>query len=232
MILKLFNWLKSLFLQGLFTVLPIATTIFIIHFVYTLISRWIAPVKCWVPGCLKTIPGIELGLVTLFILLVGALLKFFILGPVIKNVENLINKIPLIRIIYSSSKILVDFFNVPHPETAHNQQVILIPFPRTNCYSIAFLLGSAQGSFQHLFEEKSPSSAKNNRYVRVFMPNSPNPTSGYFFILPEDEVIMTDMSFEDAIKTIVSCGIFIPPKMQKQIVEPSSPASSFFSSQP
>ncbi len=216
MILAIFRKLKSLFFHGLFTIFPIAATIVVVHFCYNIVARWIAPLRHIAPPYLRHIPGVEFVMVLSAIILVGALLRIFIFGPVIQRFEKLIKKIPLIRIIYSSSKILVDFFNVPtagNREKTSEKKVVLIEFPRKGCYNIAFLLDSAENSFGPLLPPNE------NGFVKVFMPNSPNPTSGFFFIVPRNEIIDTPINFEDAIKTIVSCGIHTPESLHEAIQE-------------
>jgi uncharacterized membrane protein len=207
MIFALFNKIKSLFLHGLFTIFPIAATIAVVHFCYGIMARWIAPLRQLVPHYLQHIPGVEFVMVISAIFIAGAVLRIFIFDPIVKSLERFINKIPLIRLIYSSSKILVDFFNVPNPTTAE-KKVVLIEFPRKGYYSIAFYLDSADRSFGPLLP-KIPEG-----YVKVFMPNSPNPTSGYFFLIPRSEITETPISFEEAIKTIVSCGIHTPEALR------------------
>ena len=117
----------------------------------------------------------------------------------------------MVRTIYSSSKILVDFFNVPNP-TEVKRKVVLIEFPRKNCFNIAFLLEDACNSFEKLIPQEKKKD--NLKYYKIFMPNSPNPTSGYFLILPEDEIIHTNLTFEEAIKTVVSCGLITPESLK------------------
>lgn len=203
MIMRFFKTIKSIFFHGLFTIIPITATIVITHFGYTLIARWVAPLRAYVPAPLQPIPGVELVLVLGFVFTVGALLRFLILGPFVNRLEGIITRIPIIRIIYTSFKILVDFFNVPNPTTAE-KTVVLVEFPHKGSYCVGFLLASAKDSFEPLLQEK------NKEYYKVFMPNSPNPTSGFFMLMPGSSIIETDISFEDAIKTIVSCGIHNP----------------------
>lgn len=210
MIIALFRKLKSLFLHGLFTIFPIAATIVVVHFCYNIVARWIAPLRHVAPPYLRHVPGVELVMVLSAIIFVGALLRIFILGPVVQRFEKIIKKIPLIRIIYSSSKILVDFFNVPNTNpTAAEKKVVLIEFPRKGCYNLAFLLDSAEHTFAPLLPPNE------SGFVKVFMPNSPNPTTGFFFLVPRSEIIDTPITFEEAIKTIVSCGIHTPESLIK-----------------
>ncbi|MGD1997919.1 MAG: DUF502 domain-containing protein, partial [Candidatus Dependentiae bacterium] len=154
MLHRLYKKTRSLFLHGFFTLFPITATIVIVHFGYTLVAGWIAPLRHFVPPFLAQVPGAEFVLVIMFIFAIGAVLKFFILAPVVKAVEQIIKRIPLIRIIYSSSKILVDFFNVPNPATVE-KKVVLVEFPRKNVYNIAFLLADAEDNFQTLLPKDS-----------------------------------------------------------------------------
>lgn len=207
-----FSTIKSLFLNGLFTILPITATVFFVHFTYTTLLRWLAPLKQIEPVFLQHIPGSELIVVTLLIFLIGAFIKLFVISPLIHKIENIIDRIPLIRSIYSSAKTMVNFFNVPASSRA-TRKVVLIEFPKKGFYNIAFLLESAENNFSKVLPEKAKTDGK--KYFKVFMPNSPTPTSGYFFVLPEDELIHTDITFEEAIKAIVSCGLITPDTIRR-----------------
>ncbi len=207
---KLFSFLKKLFLNGLFTLLPITATIFFVSFTFNLIIRWLEPLRLIEPEYLQRIPGSEFVLVVLFIMLIGLLLKIFIIGPLMHYFEKLIAKIPFIRTVYSASKTVVDFFNVPDKSTIE-KKVVMLEFPRKNSYVIGFLLESAQDNFQKLIPEEKRASTE---YVKVFLPSSPAPTTGYFFIVPREDIIETNISFEEAIKTVVSCGLITPESVK------------------
>lgn len=181
-------------------------------FIYSTAARWLIPLRELEPRLLQKIPGSEFVIITIFIILAGLLVRLFILEPIIHWGERLINKIPFIRTVYKSSKILVDFFNVPDPTTV-KRKVVLIEYPRKGSYNIAFLFESADDSFAKIIPEAHKQNGR--KYFKVFMPNSPNPTSGYFFILPEDEIIHTNMSFEEAIRTVVSCGLITPESLKR-----------------
>jgi uncharacterized membrane protein len=208
---KFFSTIKTLFLNGLFALLPITATIFFVHFTYHLILKWLTPLKKIQPTIISDIPGSEIVLVILFIIFVGVLLKFIIITPLTNRIEKIITKIPLIRTVYSASKTVVDFFNVPDPAAAR-KKVVLIEFMRPNNYTIGFQLELGKDSFQQLLpvaeEEKK-------EFVKVFVPSSPAPTTGYFLIVPREKVIETDITFEEAIKVIVSCGLITPESIQK-----------------
>ena len=210
--LKFLAHMKSLFLSGLFTILPIIITVFIVTFTYGFLAKWLQPLRDMEPLYLKNIPGSEFALVTLFILLVGFLLKLFFITPLVHYAEKVIAKIPFIRTIYSSSKTLVDFFNFPDT-ASKSRKVVLIEYPRPGFFNIAFLLEPATDTFQTLIPQEKLKPEQ--KYYKVFMPNSPSPATGFFFILPEDELIPTEMTFEEAIKTVVSCGLITPESLKK-----------------
>jgi uncharacterized membrane protein len=146
-------------------------------------------------------------LVIFIIFLIGIFVKIFVITPLVHSAERIISKIPFINSIYSAAKALVDFFNIPESEH-FSRKVVLIPYPRPDSYAIAFLLGSAN-SFKQLLPEKD-----DQERFRVFMPTSPTPGTGFFFVLPKSEIIDTDITFEEAIKLIVSCGLIAPESLK------------------
>jgi len=212
LIKRLFSMLKSLFLQGLFTLLPITATIFFAQFTYNLISSWVHPLRPLTPHFLQQLPAAELLLVILFILCVGILLKVLVINPIIDQLENVIKKIPLLSTVYSASKTVVQFFNVPAEEAKKAKKVVLVEYPKKNCYSIGFMLESSQHSFQRIIPADK---REGHEMVKVFIPSSPAPTTGYFLIVPRSSVIDTPITFEEAIKAIVSCGLINPESLHK-----------------
>lgn len=209
---KTISFTKSMFFNGLFTLLPITATIFFVSFTFNLLGHWFSPLKKIEPIFLQKVPGIEIIIVTLFILLIGALVKFLIITPIIHHFEKIIDKIPLIRTIYSSAKILGDFFRVSSPNS-QNKKVVLVEFPKKGTFNMAFLLESAEDNFGKIIKNKY----EDKKYFKVFMPNSPNPSTGFFLVLPEEDIIDTNITFEEAIKAIVSCGLITPETLKRNV---------------
>jgi uncharacterized membrane protein len=205
--------IKNLFVSGLLTIIPIAATIFFINFAYNFLSRCLEPLYRVEPLFLKNIPGSQFFIVIFLIVLIGVLIKVVVAKTMVHYFEHLVRKIPFIRIVYSSAKILVDFFKMPR-STSRAKKVVLIPYPRDGQYHLAFLLESADDSYKKLLEG-TQFFRPGEKYFKVFMPNSPNPTSGYFFIMHESDIIDTDITFEEAIKTLVSCGLITPESLKK-----------------
>ncbi|MFH1831799.1 MAG: DUF502 domain-containing protein [bacterium] len=208
---KIFSFLKALFLNGFFFVLPIAFSLFFVSFSYNFIGRLLSPLRKMEPLFLREIPGSEFIVATVLIIVLGFIVKAFLARVLIHYFEQLVAKIPLIRIVYSSTKTVVDFFKLPE-KMPKSHQVVLIHYPRKEYYHLAFLLDSDDKDYVSLIPE-SEKACPDAKYCKVFMPHSPNPTTGYFFILPESEVIYTDISFEEAIKTLVSCGLITPESL-------------------
>lgn len=206
-----FSHLKSLFLSGLFTLLPIIFTVFTITFTYSFIAQKLEPLRRMQPLYLQKIPGFEFVTIVLCILGLGFLLKLVFVTPMVHWFEKIIKKIPIVRSIYTSSKILVNFFSAPDSKEK-KRKVVLIEFPRPGLFNIAFLLEPATDNFQKLIpaEKIRP----NSTYYKIFMPNSPNPTSGYFLILPESEITHTNLTFDEAIKAVVSGGLVTPESLK------------------
>lgn len=211
---KLAHMLKALFLNGLFTIIPITVTLFFLNFMYNILSRVMGPLRHIEPEFLQKYPGAELVLGILLIFALGAALKGFLVHSVVHYFERVITKIPLIRIVYTSAKIVVDFFKIPDVKPAFKKKVVLIPYPCKGQYHIAFLLESAHDSYEKILPDKAKFYPE-ERYCKVFMPNSPNVTGGYFFIMTEDEVIHTDITFEEAVKALASCGLVTPESLKK-----------------
>lgn len=208
-----FHHLKSLFLRGLFTILPVILTIFAIAFTYDTIVKWLQPLRKLEPEYLQKIPGSEIIIVTLFLLLLGFLLKLVFITPIVHWIERMLNKIPFIRTVYSSSKTVVDFFKIKGPGTK-GKKVVLVEFPRKGVFNIGFMLEPITGNFEKIIPPEKLASGKT--YYKIFMPNSPTPMTGYFFIMSEDDIIPTDLTFDEAIKSIVSCGLITPQSILKK----------------
>lgn len=210
---KILNIFQTLFLSGLFTIIPLAATVFFIGFAYNFLTRLLHPLHQIEPQILKQIPGSQFIIVMILIMLIGVVLKVFIVHTIIGYFESLIIRIPLIRIVYSSVKTLVEFFKLSEKDYS-KKKVVLIPYPQKGQYHLAFLLESAQTTYQTLLPQDQRGQT-GEIFYKVFMPNSPNPSSGYFFIMSERDIIHTDITFEEAIKAIVSCGLVTPKSLQK-----------------
>lgn len=170
---KILDEIKSIFLNGFFTLIPITVTLLLFKTTFKIVSGWIHPLHKIQPTCLQNIPYSEFILVILFIFFIGIILKFFILKRFIHFIEeSIFAKIPLLRSLYSGIKRLVNALT--QKDQSSFQKVVLVEFPNSGTYSVGFLTGEVP---QYL----SPTQDK--IYYNIFVPHTPNPTSGFFVLV-------------------------------------------------
>ena len=199
---SILHHLKSIFLNGLLTILPITCTIALFLFSYRLLRSWLSPIYNLEPFCLQSIPGSEIILVIILTMLIGALIKLFVLEPLIHYIESIFFKIPLTRPIYSGIKQLVQAFTVQDKLTF--KKVVFVEFPRLGSYSIGFLTSELP---------LTVSPRKDKRYFNVFIPTTPNPTSGFLIQVSEEDIFQVDMSRQEAMSLVISGGIVLPDRL-------------------
>ena len=144
-------------------------------------------------------------IVLIFITIIGIASKFLFAKWIINISELLINKIPGIGLVYRTVKQIVDTFSKQNK--AVFQAVALVEFPRKGMYAIGFITSKAQGEVQEKTGEI---------VVNVFVPTTPNPTSGFLVMIPENEITYLDMSVGDAMKLIISGGAVVPEYLPKK----------------
>lgn len=146
-------------------------------------------------------PGLGVILVVLIVFIVGLLTRNIVGRKMVHLGEKIVDRIPLARVLYVGVKQLMEALILQ--KTKAFQKAALIEYPRRGVYAIAFITGESKGEIQQLTEKKM---------INIFVPTTPNPTSGFYILIPEDEIIILDMSVEEAFKLIVSGGIVSPPE--------------------
>ena len=144
------------------------------------------------------IPGLEIVLAIIFITLVGSLSLSFIGKKILQFVNDLFKRIPILRTIYSAIGQMTESLA---PKKGDRKSVVLIEYPRKGSWAVGFATKDNEGEI---------SKKTNKNLVNVFVPTTPNPTSGFLLMFPKDEVLYLDMSFEEASKFIVSAGTSNP----------------------
>jgi len=139
-------------------------------------------------------------MVVVIVFLTGVLVKNYVGGKIVTFGEIIVYKIPLVRPLYSAVKQLLTAIFSQSEETF--RRVVLIEYPRKGMYAMAFVTGTAGGEVQSKTEE---------RVINVFLPTTPNPTSGFYLLVPESQTIPLAISVEDAFKLIISGGVVAPP---------------------
>jgi uncharacterized membrane protein len=196
--------LKNYFLTGLLVILPIFITVKVILFLITGMDAIlkIIPAKYLPDTYLQVhIPGLGLIFVVILVLAVGLLTKNIVGRKIVRLGENIVERIPLVRILYAGVKQLLETIFLQ--KTDAFKRVGLVQYPRRGTYVIGFITGESKGEVQDKTDKNM---------MNVFIPTTPNPTSGFYILIPEDEVVMLNMTVEDAFKLIISGGIVSPPK--------------------
>ena len=144
------------------------------------------------------IPGVEIVISIIFITIVGGLSLSFLGKRVLKLIDNLFKKIPLLRTIYSAILQMTESFSNKDND---KKSVVLIEYPRKGVWAVGFATKENTGEM---------ASKTNKRLINIFVPTTPNPTSGFLLMFPKSEIIYLDMTFEEASKFIVSAGTSDP----------------------
>jgi len=194
---------QSLFLSGLFALLPMTLTVAVFTLTFRLVRGWLEPLRQFELPFIGQTPYSEFILALIIIFAAGTLYNMFILRAIIDTLDNLLHKIPLIRPVYSGIKKLVDAFSFQDKGSFTN--VVIVEFPRPGVYSVGFLASEFDSSL-------SPDATI--KYFSVFIPTTPNPTTGFLIILPEEQIKKINISRQEAMTMIISGGI-IQPEIKK-----------------
>lgn len=195
--------LKRYFITGLLVVVPIWGTILVLKTLFVTLDGLLGDIlekyltKRYVPGA-----GI---LILASVILLAGLLATNIMGRrVVKLWEGLLQRVPLVRGIYATLKSMMDVlsFQDQNKSTSKYSRVVMIEFPRKGQYALALVTGVTPGEVQDISQD---------RVINVYVPTSPNPTSGYLLFVPESELIPVGMSVDEAMKMMFSGGMYTPP---------------------
>ena len=211
--LKNFNRrLRNIFLAGLLVTLPISLTIFILSFLFKsldtlspIFTHWLTLLGGPLPEGYR-IPFLGVIMTFVIVFLVGAVTTNIFGKKILHLWEEIIEKIPFVRRIYKGTKQVVSSFATM--DTTSFTKVILIEFPRKGAHAIGFVTGKTRGEIKHLTSDN---------HLKVFVPTTPNPTSGFIIFAEPSEFIELDMTIEEGIKFVISGGIVSPEQIKKSI---------------
>ncbi|MGZ6290585.1 MAG: DUF502 domain-containing protein [Syntrophales bacterium] len=200
--------LKQIFLTGLAVTVPIGLTLYILFFIIDIMDSLlkIIPLK-YHPDTLLGIHILGLGTIVTVILIFicGLITASYVGNKIVQSGEDLLYRIPFVRNIYQAIKRFSD--TVVMDRRSSFKRVVLVEFPRKGLYTIGFVTGKPVWEIKREIGEN---------LISVFLPTTPNPTSGYLIILPEDELVEVDMSVEEALTYIISVGIVAPAERAKK----------------
>ena len=195
---SLFAKLRNYFITGIVVLVPIGITLYLTKFFISISSNLIPEninPNSYLPF---SIPGLEILLSVFFITIIGGLSLSFIGKKVLQIVNDLFKKIPILRTIYSAIGQMTETLA---PNKNAKKSVVLIEYPRKGSWAVGFATKDNKGEI---------SKKTSKKLVNVFVPTTPNPTSGFLLMFPKDEVVYLDMTFEEASKFIVSAGTSNP----------------------
>lgn len=196
---------RGYLLTGIIVTAPVAITLYLAYIIVTFIDN---SVKSILPKnaltadnaqILLSIPGLGVFIVLVFLILVGFFTANFLGRLVIRMSEYVLHRTPIIKTVYGATKQIME--TVMASQSQAFREAVLMEYPRKGVWSIGFITGSTEGEVQRITEEDT---------VNVFVPTTPNPTSGYLLFVPKKDTYKLHMSIEEAIKLVVSAGIVVP----------------------
>ena len=193
--------LRNAFIAGIVVLVPIGITLYLTRFFISISSKLIPNElnpNSYLPFA---IPGLEILLAIIFITIIGSLSLSFIGKKILKIFNDILKRIPILRTIYSAIGQMTETLA---PKKGSKKSVVLVEYPRKGSWAVGFATRENDGEI---------SKKTNTNLINVFVPTTPNPTSGFLLMFPKDEVIYLDMTFEEASKFIVSAGTSDPKKI-------------------
>ncbi|WP_240002286.1 DUF502 domain-containing protein [Oleisolibacter albus] len=204
--------LRAYLFAGILVTAPVTITLYLVWVVVGGIDALVTAIlptaynpETYLPF---TIPGVGVLLVLVALILIGMFAAGFLGRLVVRLGEAILGRMPIVRGIYAATKQI--FETVLANQSDAFREVVLVEYPRKGMWSIAFITGTTQGEVQSLTEDE---------VVNVFVPTTPNPTSGYLLFVPRQDLVKLSMSVEDGLKMVVSGGIVTPPERPAAVVE-------------
>ena len=190
--------LRNYFLAGIVVLVPIGFTLYLTIFLIKISSK-LLPNEINPNNYLPfSIPGLEILLSVIIIIIVGGISLSFFGKRIVSLINDIFKKIPILRTIYSAIGQMTHSFTSTGKD---KKSVVLVEYPKKGSWAVGFATKENEGEI---------SKKVNKQMINVFVPTTPNPTSGFLLMYPKDEVIYLDMSFEEASKFIVSAGTSDP----------------------
>jgi uncharacterized membrane protein len=197
--------LRNNFLTGLAVIIPVFITTYLIWSTIGIVDGWVLPLipeKYAIDKFIGIdVKGIGVIIFLLFTVFIGSLTKGYFGRTILKSAESLVDRMPVVRSIYNGIKQIAE--TVFSQSNNSFERACLVEYPRKGIWAVAFVSTKTKG-------EVSEKIGKNKELFSIFLPTTPNPTSGFLLFLPEKDIIFLDMSVEDAAKLVISAGLVTP----------------------
>ncbi|MCY3972667.1 MAG: DUF502 domain-containing protein [Candidatus Dadabacteria bacterium] len=212
--MRFFNWIKTGFITGLAVIVPFGLVLFFLYsfslWIYSLVSA--VPARLLAVSVLHTLPewvfklisfSIGVFFTVFLVVLAGYVTRNIIGNRLVKFFESIVLSIPVVRTAYNASKQIVKTLSAPHAIRG-GRGVVVFEYPKEGIYSIGFLMGRMKPGERHNVLDET--------MVNIFLPTTPNPTSGFYLMVPESKVKQVPMSVEQAFNVIISGGLSSSPE--------------------
>lgn len=200
--------LRSVIGAGLLVIIPIWITFMLLQFLAVRLDGVLGPhvptIFAYLGYQVKEVPGLGIIVMVLAIYFVGLFARNFFGRQIVHLADRILGKVPFVRTVYMASKQLLE--TVALQQKDGFKRVVLIEYPRRGLYVLAFVTSEAKGEVQ---------SRTRQDVLNIFVPTTPNPTSGFLIFVPKEDVIPLEMSIEEGIKYVVSGGFVVPPYVQQ-----------------
>jgi len=223
--LGLMGRIRAYFLAGVLVISPVVITLALAFWLINFVDSHIVPLipEQWNPdtylrehfGIKFSIPG--LGVIILFVVitLIGWLTAGYVGRVAVRLGENIVARMPVVRGVYGAVKQIME--TLFRNQSQAFRQAVLVEYPRRGLWTIAFVTSTSKGEVQNLMKEE---------LVNIYVPTTPNPTSGFLLFVPKEDVIFLNMTVEEAFKMVVSTGIVEPPDRRPEATKNAPAVSS------
>jgi uncharacterized membrane protein len=204
--------MKKYFITGLLVLVPLVITIWVLRSLIGVMDQSLLLLpNAWHPHALfgLDIPGMGVILTALIVLTTGVIATNFFGRHLIDMWEKLLNRVPVVKSVYSSVKQVSDTLFSDSGNAF--RKAVLVQFPREGAWTIAFVTGTPGGDVSNHLQ---------GDYVSIYVPTTPNPTGGYFLMMPQSDVIELEMSVDQALKYIISMGVVAPVNKIPKLLTP------------
>jgi len=206
--------MRAYFFAGILVIAPISITFYLAWLFIGFVDGKVTPLlpvkynpETYLPFAL---PGLGMVILVIFLMMIGAVTAGFMGRLWTRFSERMLTRMPVIRNIYSAVKQILETVLADHSKAF--REAVLVEYPRRGIWAIAFITGRTEGEVQNVTEEEC---------TNIFLPTTPNPTSGFLLFVPKKDLIPLSMTVEEAIKMVISGGIITPsdhrPKDQQDI---------------
>ncbi|WP_300378951.1 DUF502 domain-containing protein [Henriciella sp.] len=213
---SLWAWLRARFLAGMVIAAPIAVTFYVLQFLINFIDNRVKPL---LPPLLQpetytnyAVPGFGVLVMIIALTILGAVATNLIGRSIIRTADRILSGVPIVRNVYAAFKQLTDV--IANNQQSSYDRVVLIEYPKLGSWCIGFVSSNAKGEIR---------TRLSSEYIGVFVPTTPNPTSGFLMYVKETECIELDMSIEEGAKMILSAGLVVPEHVPEEGTQRSLP---------